>query len=40
MNAISNVTRGLEDIKVPVKLKLAALWASSMFLYIYVDYFA
>jgi len=40
MNAISNVTRELEDIKVPVKLKLAALWASSMFLYIYVDYFA
>ena len=40
MNAISNVTRELEDIKVPVKLKLAALWASFMFLYIYVDYFA
>lgn len=30
----------LEDIKVNVKLKLAALWASFMFLYIYVDYFA
>jgi hypothetical protein len=30
----------LEDIKVSVKLKLAALWASMMFLYIYVDYFA
>jgi len=29
----------LEDIKVSVKLKLAALWASFMFLYIYVDYF-
>ncbi len=29
----------LEDIKVNVKLKLAALWASFMFLYIYVDYF-
>jgi hypothetical protein len=40
MSAISNVTRELEDIKVPVKLKLAALWASFMFLYIYVDYFA
>ena len=32
--------RALEDIKVNVKLKLAALWASFMFLYIYVDYFA
>ena len=30
----------MEDIKVSVKLKLAALWASFMFLYIYVDYFA
>ncbi len=29
--------RALEDIN--VKLKLAALWASLMFLYIYVDYF-
>ena len=29
----------LEDIKVNVKMKLAALWASFMFLYIYVDYF-
>ncbi|MGB7250615.1 MAG: DUF6326 family protein [Phormidesmis sp.] len=32
--------RALEDIKLNVKLKLAALWASFMFLYIYVDYFA
>jgi hypothetical protein len=31
--------RALEDVKVNVKLKLAALWASFMFLYIYVDYF-
>lgn len=31
--------RPMEDIKVNVKLKLAALWASFMFLYIYVDYF-
>jgi hypothetical protein len=29
----------LEDWKVPVKLKLAALWASLMFCYIYGDYF-
>lgn len=28
-----------EDIKLSVKLKLATLWASLMFLYIYVDYF-
>lgn len=32
--------KALEDIKLNVKLKLAALWASFMFLYIYVDYFA
>ncbi len=31
--------RALEDIKVNVKLKIAALWTSFMFLYIYVDYF-
>ena len=29
----------LIDIKVSLKLKLATLWASFMFLYIYVDYF-
>ena|ERR1700741_4672867 len=29
----------LKDIKVSVPLKLASLWASFMFLYIYVDYF-
>lgn len=29
----------LQDITVSVKLKLASLWASFMFLYIYVDYF-
>lgn len=29
----------LKDIEVNVKLKLAALWSSLMFLYIYVDYF-
>ena len=34
-----NTTRALEDVNVNVKLKLAALWASFMFLYIYVDYF-
>lgn len=30
----------LEDMKVGLKQKLATLWASFMFLYIYVDYFA
>lgn len=30
----------LEDSKVNLKLKLATLWTSFMFLYIYVDYFA
>ena len=39
MNTPETVLNGLEDIKVSVKLKLAALWASFMFLYIYVDYF-
>ncbi|MBL8548513.1 MAG: hypothetical protein JNJ73_00905 [Hyphomonadaceae bacterium] len=29
----------LEDYKPPAKLKLSALWASLMFLYIYGDYF-
>lgn len=29
----------LEDIKVNVKVKLSALWASVMFCYIYADYF-
>lgn len=30
----------LADHHVPVRLKLAALWASTMFLYVYVDIFA
>ena len=29
----------LEDVKVPVKLKLSALWAAVMFCYLYGDYF-
>ena len=28
-----------EDLKISLKLKLATLWTSFMFLYIYVDYF-
>ncbi len=35
-----NTQNSLEYIKVSVKLKLAALWTSFMFLYIYVDHFA
>ena len=31
--------RGLEDRPVPVRLKLSALWATVMFLYVYVDIF-
>lgn len=38
MNAQKTPQSVLEDIR--VKMKLAALWASFMFLYIYVDYFA
>ena len=29
----------LDDMKVPLKLKLSALWANVMFCYIYADYF-
>ena len=29
----------LEDVRMPVRAKLAAAWTSLMFLYIYVDYF-
>lgn len=39
MNSQKVPQKALEDIKLDVKLKLAALWASFMFLYIYVDYF-
>jgi hypothetical protein len=39
MTTGKNTTRVLEDIRINVKLKLAALWTIFMFLYIYVDYF-
>jgi len=29
----------LEDVQMPVRLKLSALWATAMFLYVYVDIF-
>jgi hypothetical protein len=40
MTTLKTPQNALEDIKINVKLKLATLWASFMFLYIYVDYFA
>lgn len=39
MNTQRSTKAALEDLKVHVKLKLAALWTSLMFLYIYGDYF-
>ena len=39
MNIQKTPQNDLIDIKVNLNLKLAALWASFMFLYIYVDYF-
>lgn len=37
MRRHSNTARPLEDVQVPVQAKLAAAWASFMFLYVYVD---
>ncbi len=39
MQSVNNMNKELEDTKINVKLKLAALWTNFMFLYIYVDYF-
>ena len=39
MNSSKNPSGTLEDIKVNVKLKLAALWTVLMFIYLYVDFF-
>ncbi|MGB3078247.1 MAG: DUF6326 family protein [Saprospiraceae bacterium] len=39
MNTQKTPQNKLEDITVSIKQKLATLWASFMFLYIYVDYF-
>ena len=39
MNADKITPKDLVDVRVNVKLKLAATWVSFMFLYIYVDYF-
>lgn len=40
MNTQKKTKNALEDIKVSLKLKLASLWASLMFLIMYIDYFA
>ena len=40
MRSIETRASVLEDAKVPVKLKLSALWAALMFLYAYGDIFA
>jgi len=40
MNTQKTQQNTLEDIKVNVKIKLATLWTSLMFLIIYLDYFA
>ena len=39
MNTQKTPQNALEDIKVSLKLKLATLWTSLMFLIIYLDYF-
>lgn len=39
MSTQTSAIHALEDVKMPVNMKLAALWTSFMFLYIYVDYF-
>lgn len=39
MNTQKTPQNSLEDIKASLKLKLASLWASLMFLIIYLDYF-
>jgi len=39
MNSITNAGPALDDIKLHVKVRISALWASVMFCYIYADYF-
>jgi hypothetical protein len=36
---MKNTVTALDDIKIHVKIKISALWASVMFCYIYGDYF-
>ena len=39
MDATKNAGTALDDIKIHVKIKMSALWASVMFCYVYADYF-
>jgi Family of unknown function (DUF6326) len=39
MNSSQKAAGVLEDIKIPVKLKISALWAATLFLYAYGDIF-
>lgn len=39
MSETSNTQSSLQDLKIDVKIKLAALWAATMFCYMYGDYF-
>lgn len=39
MSAASNTQGSLRDSTIDVKIKLAALWAATMFCYLYGDYF-
>jgi len=39
VNSVTQGTRTLEDVTMPVKLKLAALWTATMFLFAYGDLF-
>jgi hypothetical protein len=40
MSTIKKIVTILKDPKINIKIKLAGLWASVMFIFIYVDYFA
>jgi hypothetical protein len=40
MNSEEKTTESLEDVKVNVKIKLSALWAMLLLIYIYVDIFS
>ena len=39
MNSEKKTATILEDVKINVKIKLAALWVAVMFLFLYADYF-
>ena len=39
MNSEKKTATILEDVKINIKIKLSALWATVMFIYIYVDVF-